>query len=403
MNAKVATRVSDVPDLLAAFESNSLMRPRFDVPNIVDFSKAVFNWAGLPGLDMSQTADRIGETFADAQQLVVVLVDGLGMNFMEKLGPSSFLRGNLRMELQTVFPSTTSSAVTSLATATWPNRHTIVGWDMYLDELDTVATILRFERRHDGEPLDELGVVEGQAYPVPSLFGGFAGVLFSVVPNGIANTPYSDYWCGHNATYASYGDVTEGIDKVISLSRVAKAPSIIYLYVMDVDYAAHEYGTNSPRTVHALQRVDKSIERLAMHLPSNSRLILTADHGHLDGRAHEILPTNPLVELLLHEPWGDAREMHFTVKPGSEDEFEAEFRAQYGEFAFLLTADEVEALELLGPGRIEDAARRRRGTHLAISRGADTFIYLAKPDPMKFIGYHSGLTPDEMLVPLVVV
>lgn len=403
MNAKTSTIVSDVPDLLAAFESNTLLRPRFDVPNIVDFSKAVFNWAGLPNLDIGQNANRIGETFADAQQLILVLVDGLGMNFIEKLEPSSFLRRHLRMELQTVFPSTTSSAVTSLATAAWPNKHSIVGWDMYLEEIDAVATILRFERRQDGEPLDRLGVVERQAYPAPSLFSGYTGNFVSVVPNGIANTPYSDYWGGHNATYASYNDLTNGVDKVISLSRVGKAPSIIYLYAIDVDYSAHEYGTSAPQMIHALERVDKAIERLAMRLPPNTRLVLTADHGHLDGRTHEILPTNPLVEHLSHEPWGDAREMHFTVRPGSREEFEAEFRGQYGEFAFLLTVDEVEALELLGPGRIEDAARKRLGTHLAISRGADTFKYMDKPDYMKFIGYHSGLTPDEMLVPLVVV
>ena len=141
-----------------------------------------------------------------------------------------------------------------------------------------------------------------------------------------------------------------------------------------------------------------------MNLPSNTRLLLTADHGHLDGRTHEILPSDPLVNYLVHEPWGDAREMHFAVKPGSEEAFEAEFRARYGEFAFLLTVDEVEALELFGPGHIEDFARRRLGTHLAISRGADTFIYLDETRiHMKFIGYHSGLTPDEMLIPLVVV
>ena len=403
MNAKTSTRVSDVPELLAAFESSALLRPRFDVPNIVDFSRAVFDWAGIPNLDIGKTANEIGETFSDAQQLVIVVVDGLGMNFIDKLEPTSFLRGHLRMELQTVFPSTTSSAFTSLATAAWPNRHSIIGWDMYLDEVDTVATILRFERRYDGEPLGRLGVVEAQAYPVPSLFGGFAGHLFSVVPDGIANTPYSDYWGGHNATYASYNDLTSGVDKAISLSRVGKAPSIIYLYAIDVDYAAHEYGTNAKQTLDALKRTEKVIERLALNLPSNTRLLLTADHGHFDGPTHEILPSDPLFEHLLHEPWGDAREMHFAVKPGSEEKFEAEFRGQYGEFAFLLTVDEVEALELFGPGRIEDFARRRLGTHLAISRGPDTFIYLAKPDPMQFIGYHSGLTPDEMLVPLVVV
>ncbi len=403
MIAKTPTRVSDVPDLLAAFESKTLLRPQFDVPNIVDFSKAVFNWAGIPNLDIGKNADQIGETFADAQQLVIVLIDGLGMNFIDKLEPSSILRRHLRMELQTVFPSTTSSAFTSLATAAWPNRHSIIGWDMYLDEVDTVATILRFERRHDGEPLGRLGIVEGQAYPGPSLFGGFAGDFLSVVPEGIADTPYSDYWGGHNATYTTYKDLTNGVDKVISLCSVTKAPSIIYLYAIDVDYSAHEHGTNAKQTIHALERVDKAIERLALNLPSNTRLLLTADHGHLDGRTHEILPTNPLVEPLLHEPWGDAREMHFAVKRGMEEEFETEFRGQYGEFAFLLTVDEVEALELFGPGHIKDAARRRMGTHLAISRGADTFIYLDKPEYMQFIGYHSGLTPDEMLVPLVVV
>ena len=163
------------------------------------------------------------------------------------------------MELQTVFPSATSSAVTSLATATWPNRHSIIGWDMYLDEVDSVATILRFERRHDGEPLSRLGVTEGQAYPVPSLFGGFAGVFFSVVPDGIANTPYSDYWGGHNTTYATYKDLTNGVDKVISLSRVGKAPSIVYFYAIDVDYAAHEHGTDAKQTMDALLRVDKAM------------------------------------------------------------------------------------------------------------------------------------------------
>ena len=325
MIAKTPTRVSDVPDLLAAFESKTLLRPQFDVPNIVDFSRAVFGSAGVPNLDIGETANQIGETFADAQQLVIVLVDGLGMNFIEKLGPSSFFRGNLRMELQTVFPSTTSSVVTSLATAASPNQHSIIGWDMYLEEIDAVATALRFERRHDGEPLDRLGVVERQAYPVPSLFSEYTGNLVSVFPDGIANTPYSDYWSGHNTTYATYKDLTNGVDKVISLSRVAKTPSIIYLYAIDVDYAAHEYGTNAPQTILTLQRVDKALERLATHLPSDTRLILTADHGHLDGRTHEILPSNPLVNHLVHEPWGDAREMHFAAKPGSEEEFETDF------------------------------------------------------------------------------
>ena len=403
MNEKVATRVSDVPGLLAAFDSNTLLRPRFDVPNIVDLSQAVFDWAGVPNLDIGENSKRIGATFADTGQLVFVVVDGLGMNFIDKLEPSSFLRQHLHKELQTVFPSTTSAVFTSLATASWPNRHSIIGWDMYLEEIDAVATIIRFERRHDGKPLDRLGVREEQAYPAASLVAAMPGDLVSIVPEGIANTPYSDYWVGHKATYVAYEKFSGGIDAAISSALASRERSITYLYTVDVDYAAHEYGSNAQQTMDALERVDKAIERLAMHLPPSARLLLTADHGHLDGPTHEILPTHPLVEHLLHEPWGDAREMHFAVIPGRDEVFETDFREKYGEYAFLLTVDEVESLELLGPGRIEDVTRRRLGSHMAISRGPDAFSYRTKSDSMKFIGYHSGLTPDEMLVPLIVV
>ncbi len=395
--------MSDVPDLLDAFESKTLLRPRFDAPNVVDLSKAVFHWAGVPDLDLGNNARRIHETFCHASQLVLVVVDGLGMNFIDKLEPTSFLRRHLRMELQTVFPSTTSAVFTSIATATWPNRHSIIGWDMYLEEVDSVSTVLRFERRQDGEPLENLGVREDQAFPVPSLMGAIDGVLVSIVPEGIANTPYSDYWAGHNAEYVTYERLDGGIDAAISKSISASERSLSYLYVIDVDYAAHEFGTDAPQTIRALEHTDEMIERLASGLPDNARLVLTADHGQLNGPFHDILPTDSLVCHLLHEPWGDAREMHFAVKPGREKDFEVDFRNRFGEVAFLLTVDEVESLELLGPGRFEDAARKRLGTHLAISRGADAFMYHARPNPMKFIGSHSGLTPDEMLVPLVVV
>ena len=284
------------------------------------------------------------------------------------------------MTLQTVFPSTTSTAVTSLATAAWPNKHSIVGWDMYLEEIDAVATIIRFERRRDGKPLGRLGVREDQAYPTSSLFGAIPGDLVSIVPDGIANTPYSDYATGHKASYITYGEFADGIEAAMSSVRAAKERSISYLYAICVDYAAHEYGTNAPQTMGALRRLNAEIERLAKGLPSTARIVLTADHGQLDGQAHEILPTDPVVEHLLHEPWGDAREMHFAIKPGREEAFEADFREKYGDVAFLLTVGEIEALELLGPGRIEEAARKRLGTHLAISRGADVFLYRYKSD-----------------------
>ncbi len=109
---------------------------------------------------------------------------------------------------------------------------------------------------------------------------------------------------------------------------------------------------------------------------------------------------------LEHEPWGDSREMHFTVKSSRVEQFEIEFRERFGEFTFLLKTDEVEALVLPGPGPIDEITMKHLGTHLGISRGPDAFKYQArpvKPESREFVGHHSGLTPDEMLVPFSVV
>ena len=71
------------------------------------------------------------------------------------------LRVTWPCELQTVFPSTTAATLTTLATAGWPVKHAVLGWFLYLPEVDAVTTILPFIRRSDGTSLTELGVNSG--------------------------------------------------------------------------------------------------------------------------------------------------------------------------------------------------------------------------------------------------
>ncbi len=394
---------SDAQALVAAFESGSLLRPGSGASSVVDLSAAVFDWAGVKSRYLNEKSARIETQFADASHLVFFVADGLGMCFINRTTPSSILRERLVMELRTVFPSTTPAVMTSLATAAWPNSHGVVGWDMYLDEIDAVSEIIMFHRRDDGMPLDRLGVSERQAYPLPSLGGAIEGELYSVAPKHLVGTAFSNYWTGRNAHCVGYESLSEGVDHVLSIAGSAGSRSVTCLYADVVDAAAHRFGVDAPETREALRSVEVAVERLAAGLPTHARVVLTADHGLLDGPTHEIAPADPIVRRLRHEPWGDARQMHFAVLPESAASFEAEFRDRFGNIAFLLTVDEVEELELLGPGNIRPASRKRLGTHLAIARGADAFEYAAGSESPAPIGIHSGLTPDEMLVPLVVV
>ena len=95
----------------------------------------------------------------------------------------------------------------------------------------------------------------------------------------------------------------------------------------------------------------------------------------------------------------------FDVENGNRSRFEGLFRERFGERFYLITVEEAQELEMYGPGRLSPEARRRLGSHVAISKGADALKILyptPKKDDVKLVSHHSGLTPSEMLVPLVV-
>ena len=135
---------------------------------------------------------------------------------------------------------------------------------------------------------------------------------------------------------------------------------------------------------------------------------MTADHGGLDASGddiHLVNASDPLMGLLEREPSGDSRVIYFHVRKGEERRFQEAFRDRFGERFLLLTVDEAEEMELLGPGRLSDETRRRLGALVAVSLGPDVFLY-GWPTRSKGAklhgGYHSGLTPAEVLVPLIV-
>ena len=81
------------------------------------------------------------------------------------------------------------------------------------------------------------------------------------------------------------------------------------------------------------------------------------------------------------------------------------FRDRFGDRFFLLTTAEAEEMRLFGPGTLSDEVRLRLGTFVALSSGADVILYdwpSRSEDDQPFVGYHSGLTPAEMRIPLIV-
>ena len=400
--------MSDVDRLLGEFASGSLLRPSPESANVVDLARAIARLTGADSVPPSPGSAKLAGLIAPSDHLIFVLADGLGLSMMEQLPADSFLRSNLAARMTTVFPSTTAVVLTTLATGEWPATHAVTGWFTHLQEIGSAAAILPFVRRSDARPLAQLGVAPEIAFPVPAMVRGTDRNSLALLPKAIAGSVYSTYSSGGNET-AGYDDLHDAFGTVISRARQNEDQTYTYVYTDHVDVEAHRHGAAHRRVGTAMERLDGELERLAEQIEGRGRIVVTADHGFLDApkdARHQIKASDPLSSRLRFPPSGDARVMYLHVKRGSEEIVRDLFRERFGQRFFLITADEAEALELFGPGRLSGTTRDRIGDLVAISSGPDMIEYVARGGTGRLaamVGHHSGLTPQEMHIPLVVV
>ena len=396
----------DLAELLAAFETGALLRPDPAVPNLVDAARAVAAGAGAGGLDLSPFASDLAASLAEREHIVLILADGLGMEMLEREDGARTLRGNLRAELRTVFPSSSAVALTSLATGEWPARHAVVGWWTHIEEIGGPATILQYRRRSDDRSLVDLGVPPEQAFPAPSLWPRVDRRRHFLLPQQIADSVYSSYQAAGPA--AGYRALAGASGSLVEMLKDGGEPTFAYVYVPHVDSEAHQGGPESSGVRAAILAVDRLVADLKAGLGESVAVVMTADHGHLGvtGADRRMIRATLAIPPLLASPAsGDARVLEFHVRPGAHERFEEDFRTAFGRQFYLLTTAEVEELGLLGPGPLASRTRQRLGDFMAISRGPAVLGFQpskASREALQQRSHHAGLTPAEMLVPLVV-
>ncbi|MCH8064115.1 MAG: alkaline phosphatase family protein [Chloroflexi bacterium] len=393
--------------LMHALDMGTLKVPGEAMPSIVDLANALASLIGAAPARLSSEAERIRSLIGSPDHIVLVVVDGLGMNFLDRMPTGSFLKRQLASELTTVFPSTTPAALTSLATGLWPSRHAVVGWHTYLPALQDVSTIIRFQRRSDEAGLGDLGVSPGAAYPEPSQLGRTAWDGLYLLPKSIWDTPYSTYWAG-GMRRAGYKRASAAVRDILDRVNGARDQTFTVLYISFVDSTAHELGTDHAGTRARAMDADSLMGDLAKGLPDKARLVMTADHGLLDCRESRVLrisPSDEMIKCLKHPPAGDRRVMHFDVRRDSMDRFTSLFLDAAGDSFALITLEEAEEIELFGPGPMSPETRARIGSHVALSLGEAAFYYPEGDREGKaaaMVSHHSGLSPDEMRIPLVI-
>src|SRR5918999_5564525 len=109
------------------------MRPDYSGGSLVNLMSSIVAARGGKALHSPLRNLRTEELRA-ARNLVLLIVDGLGDNYLMRRGAGGELARRRRASLTSVFPSTTASAITTSYTARTPLEHGLTGWFTYFGE-----------------------------------------------------------------------------------------------------------------------------------------------------------------------------------------------------------------------------------------------------------------------------
>jgi predicted AlkP superfamily pyrophosphatase or phosphodiesterase len=323
-----------------------------------------------------------------AKQVVLLVLDGLGWDQLnEHPSETRTLASMTGHAISTVVPSTTATALTSIATGMAPGEHGIVGYRMNVR--GEVLNVLRWSTA-TGDARRRYPAREIQ--PVPA----FVGASVPVVTKGeFATTGFTD---AHLSGGRLVGWRTPATLVHNVAAEIRRGAPFVYAYYDGIDKVAHEYGLHSEYRAE-VAFADRLVADLLAALPAEAVLLVTADHGQVDcGTA--TITVSPDVLRLVEVQSGEGRFRWLHAKPGAARDLLAAASDAYRDDAWVVSVDQTVDEGWFGP-RVSPESRRRLGDVALAAKGIATFEDPADSGPYALISRHGSLTSAEMLVPLL--
>lgn len=328
------------------------------------------------------------------KNVVLLVFDGLGINVIEQnLEKNCFLRQHIISEISSVYPCTTTAALTSILSGLTPNEHGWVGWSCYFKEVDKCVNLFNNAESYikDGE---------------------------SVCKQHLANTYLSYENIFSQITKATNGNITaysvspfsscfantcDGICNHLNNLCSEDGRKFIYAYHFQPDSNIHHFGINDKCIKEMIEDFNNQIEALVNGL-EDTLFLITADHGMINVQMKCIEDYPQLHKCLKRHICLESRFCSFYVKKAYISTFKQIFIDTFGDKFKLFTHNEFIEKGWLGCGVQHSRINDFIGDFIAVAVSDIALWYKNSAGEKKdFKAAHSGLTEEEMTVPLIAI
>ena len=376
-----------------------LVTPNYSGLGISDIIPSVQKGFGLPSQRGLQNLDP--SMFKDVKNVVFFVCDGLGYDFLNK---TSLLKKMEGFPITSVAPSTTPVALSTLATGLTPQEHGLIGFWLYLEELGDVVSMLRFGPASDMGSYQDVGILPEIFFPSKTTFEtlGKKGISSAVVnKKDFAQSPLSQM-IYRGAEMLPYHELPELFSKAHSFLN-KRGKKFLYLYWDNIDVISHMEGTKSKILKEQLAELEGELERFLGKLKPGTLFLLTGDHGEINipMRKSESLLNHPdLLKNLAAPPSGEFRLVYLYAKRGKKPAVKDYLESHFSKKAYVLESSQLIERGFLGVGKPMKETLARIGDFTLIAKDNYLFTYPFL-EGRGDIGFHGGLSKEEMLVPFL--
>lgn len=381
--------------------------PNYHDGSIVNLMASIRHGRGNTAGDYNELAALPASELAGAKNVVLLVLDGLGYDYLTEQGSGSHLHQHLHCMMDSVAPPTTAASITTFLTGMAPQQHGLTGWFTWLREVGSVVTVLPFAVRGNRSELQCNGLSPHQLFQHSPLFDQLQGECYSVMPNWLSESVFNQSLLG-KAELVLHRGISDFYQKVEEVVKGSEQRKYVYAYWPQYDSLAHQHGLQSRQLAAHFKKLDEGFATLQRQLAGTDTLLLvTADHGFIDTTKQSRLHINDYPEILdcLQIPLcGEPRLAYCYVQPHQRERFVTLVEQQLGHALTLHRGLDLIEQGLYGLGEPHPELVSRVGEFVLEMK--ENYILtqsIAGEAEFFMIGQHGGLSDAEMQVPLVMV
>jgi hypothetical protein len=334
--------------------------------------------------------DWLPEAARQAGQVVLLVLDGLGWEqLQERASLAPTLAGMTGGPITSVAPSTTATALTSIATGRPPAAHGILGYRIAVGHGE-ILNVLRWSTGR-GDARQTIPPADFQCLPP------FEGIRPPVITKGhFGATGFTGAHLG--GTRLVGWRVASTI--AVEVGRLlAEGEPFVYAYYDGVDNIAHSHGFGAHYDAE-VRFVDRLVADVRDALPPGAALVVTADHGQVQvGNALLTIDEAVLADVEVQS--GESRFRWLHARPGTAGRVLERARQAHGHVAWVHAREELEEAGWFG-GPLPPEFADRVGDVAVVPFEPVAFVDPTDTGETVLVCRHGSLTPAEAFVPLLV-